>query len=122
MSRKDSDTTFVGACLAGAALEDDINDWVARWHDAPDGSTLAQLELNEHLGMTLSEYALWVEQPSALRFVIAAHMRQRPVDELLTSRDDYALAARAASPDDALTVLRWLVQTGRVDPERAAHA
>ena len=56
MSRKDSDTTFVGACLAGAALEDDINDWVARWHDAPDGSTLAQLELNEHLGMTPSQY------------------------------------------------------------------
>lgn len=122
MSRKDSDTTFVGACLAGAALEDDIDTWVAEWHDAAEDSALAHLELNEHLGMTPNEYALWVEQPSALRFVIAAHMRQRPVDELLTSRDDYALAARAASPDDALTVLRWLVQTGRVDPERAAHA
>lgn len=122
MSRRDSDTTFVGACLAGAALEDDIDTWVAQWHDAPDGSVVAHLDLNEHLGMTPSEYALWVEQPSALRFVIAAHMRHRPVDELLTSRDDYALAARAASPDEALTVLRWLVQTGRVDPERAAHA
>jgi len=122
MFRKDSDTTFVGACLAGLALEDDIDTWVDEWHDAPEGSPLARIELKDHLGMTAGEYALWVEQPSALRFVIAAHMRHRPVDELLTSQDDYALAARAASPESARTVLRWLVQTGRVDPERAAHA
>lgn len=122
MSRKDNDTTFVGACLAGQALEEDVDAWVGQWHDAPEGSSIASAALHEHLGMSDAEYALWVEQPSALRFVIAAHHRHRPVTELLTSQDDYALAARAASPDSARDVLRWLVETGRVDPEQAAHS
>jgi hypothetical protein len=122
MSRKDNETTFVGACLSGLTFEDDVEAWVAAWHEAPEDSHLASLELNQHLGMTDEEYALWVEQPTALRFIVAAHRRRRPVAELLTSLEDYALAARAESPQDARRVLRWLVTTGRVEPERAAHS
>jgi hypothetical protein len=117
MSTRDSETTFVGACLAGVALEADIDDWVSEWHGAGEGTDLAELPLHDHLGMTEAEYALWVEQPSVLRFVIAAHRRRRPVEELLTAHDEYALAARAASPDGAREVLRWLAERGRIDPD-----
>lgn len=117
MSTRDTETTFVGACLSGVALEGDIDDWVSDWHEAADGSELAEMALHDHLGMTRAEYALWVEQPTVLRFVIAAHRRRRPVEELLTARDEYALAARAASPDGAREVLRWLVERGRIDPD-----
>lgn len=115
-------TSFVDACLAGDALDSDIDQWVVKWHDATMPSPLAQVELSEFLGMTEREYALWVEQPSALRFIVAAHLRHRDVDELLTSPNEYALAARAEAPEAAREVLRWLVATGRVDPERAAHS
>lgn len=117
MSPRDSETTFIGACLAGVALEADIDDWVSGWHDAAEGTRLADLALHQHLGMSEAEYALWVEQPTVLRFVIAAHRRRRPVEALLSARDEYALAARAASPEGAREVLQWLVQRGRVDPE-----
>ncbi len=122
MSSNDTVTTFIDACLAGHAFEEDVDRWVERWHDAPEGSAIAALELSEYLGMKAEEYALWVEQPSSLRFVIAARRRGKRVDEMLTSRDDYALAARAQDPQDARTVLLWLVNTGRVDPERAVHS
>ncbi|MFI6776669.1 hypothetical protein [Nocardia sp. NPDC050412] len=114
--------TFVDAVLAGEALLEDIDDWVDRWHDA-DGQPQGQsMTLSSYLGMTKSEYALWVEQDDALRFVIAAHRYQTPVTDLLISRNDYALAARAQDAAAAEKVLQWLVTTGRIDPEQASHA
>ena len=89
-----SSATFVDACLTGRALAEDIDDWVDRWHDAngcPQGHAQS---LDEFLGMTPSEGALWAEKPEALRFVVAAHRYGRSVDDILRGRDEYALAAR----------------------------
>jgi hypothetical protein len=118
---QDSPETFVGACLAGDAFIDDVDDWVARWHDAPEESSISELELNEYLGLDDAEYALFLHEPRVLRFVVAAHRRSRPVDELLVSRDDYALAARSEAPGDARRVLDWLVRYGLVDASVAAR-
>ncbi|WP_148222495.1 hypothetical protein [Rhodococcus opacus] len=72
--------------------------------------------------MTADEYRLWVEQPSASIFIVAAHRRKTPVGQLMTSQDDYAIAARSEDPAAAKQVMMWLIETGRVDPERASHS
>jgi hypothetical protein len=69
-----------------------------------------------------AEYGLFLHEPKVLRFVVAAHRRSRPVDDLLVSQDDYALAARAEAPGDARRVLDWLVRYGHVDASVAARA
>lgn len=70
--------------------------------------------------MTTDEYALWVGQPSALRFIVAAHRRGLRVDALLTSNAEFGLAARAENADEAQQVVQWLVESGRIDPDEAA--
>lgn len=121
-----SDTTiaesFVHAVLAGHAFPEDIDDWIDNWHDAPEPADGRGVELHTFLGMTWPEYALWVEQPDSLRFIIAAHHQGRPVEELMVSRSDYALAARSQAPGEANKVLAWLKETGRIDPEQASQA
>lgn len=114
--------TFVNACLAGTAFADDIDDWVDDWHDAGGTFDGDQKTLASFLGMSAGEYALWVEQPSALRFIVASHKSGTPVTELMTSQDQYALAARSEDPEATARVMYWLVQTGQVDPESASHA
>lgn len=119
MSKGEVSPTFVDACLSGLAFDTDADDWVAAWHDAPDESVVASKSLHDFLGMSRAEYYLWTEQPTALRFILAAHRKGKPVDELLTSRADYALAARAESPGAAQDVLKWLAATGRIAPDQA---
>lgn len=102
--------TFVSACLSGSALLDEVDDWVERWH-AGEGSD----DLDAFLGFTPEEGALWAERPEALRFVVAAHRRGVPVQELLCERDELALAARAKSAGGADSLLGWLQSTGRID-------
>lgn len=59
--------TFVDLCLQGRALVIDIDDFVDRWHDGDDDRSLA-----ESIGLTESEYALWVARPHALNSIISA--------------------------------------------------
>ncbi len=60
--------TFVECVLAGEAQRDDIDDFIDRWHLGNASCSLAQF-----LGMSDDEYALWVENPSALDRIIQAH-------------------------------------------------
>lgn len=101
--------TFVAACLSGSALLDDIDDWVDEWHEAPEG-----LGLDDFLGFTHEEGKLWAERPESLRFIVAAHRYNTPVETILQSRDDFALAARATDSAEAMAVLGWLRQTHRL--------
>lgn len=109
-----SATTFVDACLSGHALLDDVDDWVDRWHDVPDDDAVADLTLDEFLGFTSEEGALWAEKPESLRFIVAAHRSGRPVASILTSRDEYALAARSQAEGNAEAVREWLRSTNRL--------
>ena len=122
MSDTQQSTTFIDACLSGLAFAHDIDDWVHDWHVAGGVIDGEPAPLRAYLGMSFDEYGLWVEQPSALEFIVAAHKRGTPVTELLTSPDQYALAARSSNPEATQTVLMWLVQTRRIDPESASHA
>lgn len=60
--------TFLDLVLAGDACQDDIDDFVDRWHDGDASCSLAAF-----LGMSDDEYALWVEKPSSLRLILQAH-------------------------------------------------
>lgn len=103
--------TFIEACLAGEALISDVDDWVDRWHDengAPGGYSQS---LAEFLGLNATEYALWVERPESLRFAVAARKgRLEPVHGV----QELALAARATNDGEALGVMDWLRETGRI--------
>jgi hypothetical protein len=103
--------TFVDLALDGRATLDEIDDYVDAWHDSDDPR-----ELHEFLGMTWDEYALWGEQPDALRYIIASRWRGVPVETLLR---EYAselepAMARARDENEAREVLAWLQQTGRI--------
>lgn len=39
--------------------EAEIEAAIAEWHDAPEGSPIAEKQLHEHLGMTWDEYREW---------------------------------------------------------------
>lgn len=104
-----SSGTFIDECLSGTAFLDDIDDWVERWH-----SIDTELSLNAFLGFTDEEAALWAERPEALRFIVAAHRYEQPVTAILSSRDDFALAARAPAASQAAEVLEWLRVTDRL--------
>ena len=100
--------SFVDAVLSGHALIDDIDVWVARWHESEIASSL-----DEFLGFAEDEGALWAERPEALRWIIAAHQLGRPVATVVEHRGDYALAARGNSTE-ATELVEWLKHTGRL--------
>ena len=107
-----SNTTFLHACLAGDALLTDIDSWVEHWHEAGaerDGRSLA-----EYLGLNDAEYAVWVEQPSALAFIVMARRHRVSLASLLRDGSKELQAARAASPGEAASLTAWLRQTGRM--------
>jgi hypothetical protein len=100
--------SYLGQVLEGRALWTDIDDWIDRWHEEGGAE-----QLHDYLGLSWDEYRLWAEQPSSLRFIIAAHERDEPVEQLL-EHHEHALAARGLSEEDARTVRQWLQKTGRL--------
>jgi hypothetical protein len=106
--------SYMDRLLRGEALMQDIEDFIDAWHDASDGSTASEMSLAQYLGMTEDEYRLWVEMPSALGFIAAAHRARQPVEALLASRDDLGLAARASDRSEADRLVEWLSKRGRL--------
>jgi hypothetical protein len=108
-------TTLMGDILAGNAMLEDVDDWVEAWHTAGGAPNGVRQSLDEYLGLSSDEADLWVEQPVALRFAVAAHRYHRPVQEILESKDEQAVRARAGAPEAARQVLDWLRKTGRLE-------
>ncbi|HEY6022005.1 MAG TPA: hypothetical protein VIY48_19710 [Candidatus Paceibacterota bacterium] len=100
-------SNFVTNCLKGDALLDDIDDYVDEWHE-----TNGKIPLHQYLGMSRTEYALWVADPDVLPFVIAAHREKRDVGELLEEFNALPLAARAEGPEKANELMHWLKKEG----------
>jgi hypothetical protein len=106
---------YMELLLRGEILMQDIDDFIDAWHDAPEGSAASSMSLAEYLGMAEDEYQLWVEHPSSLRFIAAAHRAKEPVAALLASRDQLGLAARASDRTEAERLVQWLVKRGRIE-------
>ena len=66
MSKK----SFIEQCLKGDALPDEIDDFVANWHNDP----VAKGTLRDYLGFSLDEYRRWAEQPEVLPIIISARV------------------------------------------------
>lgn len=107
--------TFMDLLLSGEALQEDIDDFVASWHDAPENSAAARQSLEDFLGMTWDEYRLWVEHPESLRFIAAAHKAKQPVATVLRTLDRTGVAARTSEQGEAHKLLDWLIARGRVE-------
>lgn len=108
-------TTFVSACLRGDAIITDVDDWVEAWHDAGGSPGNIRQSLADYLGLTPEEYALWVERPESLRFVLAAaHKPGMASDQVAEIAGLAAAAARADNDAEAAQVVHWLRETGRL--------
>lgn len=107
-----SETTFVEQCLEGRATLEDIDDFVDRWHESDEGE---ERELHEYLGLTWDEYALWVERPASLRYVLFSKRFGVPLEQALAEYpvDREPAVARARSKAEVQDVLAWLKKTGR---------
>src|SRR6266568_4673137 len=97
--------TYMDLLLKGEVLQEDIDDFVAYWHEAPDNSATARQSLEDFLGMTWDEYRLWVEHPESLRFIAAAHKAKQPVATVLRTLDRTGVAASAVAC--GLHPVRW---------------
>jgi hypothetical protein len=106
--------SYMDLLLRGEVLMQDVDEFIDAWHDAPDGSAVSAMSLARYLGMTEDEYRLWVEHPSSLRFIAAAHREKQPVEVLLASRDKLGLAARAGDHSEAELLVEWLSKRGRI--------
>lgn len=60
---------FIDSCLDGDAKPADVDNWVSNWHDnAPESQ---ELTLDEYLGLTPEEGAVWARYPSRLEEILA---------------------------------------------------
>lgn len=66
--------TFIDDYLAGATTLNEIDDYVARWHECAIGHAT---ELREFLGMSKQEYAIWIQDANAIEEIIAEVILKR---------------------------------------------
>ncbi|OPX12978.1 hypothetical protein [Mycobacterium sp. AT1] len=104
-------SSFVEDLLTGDALLDDLDDYVNRWHRAPDDAPEACMQLHDFLGLTWREYQTVTERPHFLRFVVDARRRNSDLEHDFS---DVLIAARGESVD-ARAVYEYLKSTGRLD-------
>jgi hypothetical protein len=102
---------FMDQVLEGNVLDTEIDEFVEAWHRGEGaGQSLAAF-----LGMTDEEYAMWVEQPGALRSILFCRKHNIDQSQLSDWQETHRVAARSQGNGDASELLRWLKKTGRLD-------
>jgi hypothetical protein len=104
-------SSFMEDLLEGDALLEDIDDYVNRWHQAPDNAPESGMALHDFLGLTWREYQTVTERPHFLRFVVDARRRKSDLEH---DYSDVLIAARGDSAD-ARAVYEYLKSVGRLD-------
>lgn len=104
--------SFVERCLVGAALPDEIDDYVDTWHGTVVGK---EMPLPTYLGMDDHEYALWMRDPNAIYGILKAHKNHRNVDDYVEDYYSMPLAARAESTEDTVRLTKWLKKLGKLE-------
>lgn len=100
---------FIEQVLEGDLLHTEIDDFVEQWHEQETGQSLA-----EFLGFTNDEYALWVEQPEAIRSILFCRTHNIKPSEVAEWKEAHRVAARSQGSGDAGALLSWLKKTGRL--------
>ena len=98
---------FLKRCLQGEALIEEIDDFVEERHHAKTA-----LSISEFLGFTPDEYALWVEKPEILSYIIFARKNGVSLEDAIGQSKN--IAARGQSQGETKTLLKWLKQTSRI--------
>ena len=111
-----SDNSFVSKCLHGEVLLDEIDDYIDEWHCGNSTEPI-----HSFLGMTQDEYRLWVDDPSALKYILRAHRENIPVAMLIS--DDFEhnqmnIAARAGNFAELQKLFDWINKRGNDKCER----
>jgi hypothetical protein len=101
-------SNFVTDCINGDALMSEINDYIERWHESD-----SNLELHDYLGMTVKEYALFVDDENYLGIIITAHRNNTDIESLV--RAEMAIAARSDDASKARKLQKWLENEGLWD-------
>lgn len=97
---------FINNLIAGDALLREVDDYIHSWHESD-----SKVSLHEYLGMTRSEYALFVENNDYLSFIVKAHKNNLKIEKIL--EEEYlSLAARAENSTKANKILTWLKDNG----------
>lgn len=99
---------FIEQCLNGDVLEDEIDDFIEKWHESEGIDT----ELHDYLGMSWGEYSVWATRPSILPFILSARKRGTTFDVEL-NQERLALAARADTVGEARRMEAWLKLIGK---------
>lgn len=99
---------FIEQCLNGDVLEDEIDDFIEKWHESEEIDT----ELHDYLGMNWDEYSVWATRPSILPFILSARKRGTTFDVEL-NQERLALAARADTVGEARRMEAWLKLIGK---------
>ncbi len=100
-------SNFVKDVINADALLEQIDDYIEQWHESD-----TDLSIHDYLGMTEEEYFLWVEADFYLKYIIEAHEKNKNINEVL--KDEYTLAARSATPEEAKTIYKWLKEKGLI--------
>lgn len=100
--------TFIDKCLSGDALLEEVEDYVSQWHN-----TDIDCELHEFLGLSEIEYDLWFANASILPYILEARVKRKSINEYLNSANNFQLAARAPSIEEAEKIKKWLIDAGR---------
>lgn len=98
-------SNFISDCISGDALSFEIDDYIDSWHE---GDT--SIPIHEYLGMTKSEYALYVEDESYIPLIITAHKERTSVKYLV--QNQLAMAARSDSSQKSKRLEKWLRNEG----------
>ncbi|MDP1652588.1 MAG: hypothetical protein Q8L56_07685 [Rhodocyclaceae bacterium] len=88
-----------------------MDDYIDAWHEGKVG---LNMELHEFLGMSAAEYALWVERPEVLPFIVIARRTGKSVQDVILEAEHQPLAARAANAAEARQLHDWLLATHRL--------
>lgn len=97
--------TFLGLCLAGKALAEDIDDYVSLWHKSDDQRTL-----QDFLGFTDEEYKHWVKDERAIRQILFCRKTGQPYSDGMFDTTALPLAARTSAKHDGKDLHTWIMK------------
>jgi hypothetical protein len=99
---------FIDLCLEGKVPLDDIDEFVDRWHETPEGR-----ELHDYLGMTQEEYSLWLRVPDALPYIIKARREAKPLTDVVANGcQDLRSAVQTSENSKVARLQEWLKAKG----------
>lgn len=104
--------TFMDQVLQGRIFDPStaIDDFIDEWHElAPEK------DLDEWLGFSPEEYALFVEKPELLSAVFAARRNNMALEDAIRlASSEVELAARGIPAAEAPGLIAWLRDSGRL--------